>query len=265
MHPILFNLLGHDIRAYSVFMALALIVVVIGIYLFAKKAGLASRPVFFILLIMAASAFVGARLLHAILNFGAYLSYPQRIIAFNLSGLSLYGGEILAIITGLIANYFLKFNLWKLGDIAAPFLGIGIAIARVGCFLNGCCFGKETNLPWAVEFPFMSPAHRYQLLSDPSEIFTVIPVHPTQIYELIAALIGSIIACICIKKKLPEGTAILAFGAWFTTFRWFNYCLRAQALTFDAPAYFYPALYGLIIALCLTLIYYKFYKRGKIR
>lgn len=220
----------------------------------AKKNNVNFKHALIFLAILLVAAFVGARLLHGFTNFGYYHQHPDRWLALDTQGFALFGGIIFAIITSILTARILKINLWKIGDGLAPFLGVSIALVRIGCFLNGCCFGKETNLPWGVTFPFFSPAHKYQLSHGAADIFSIHPVHPTQLYELIAALIGSGIALYCIKKKLPDGIAILAFGIWFALFRLGNYFLRVTTDTFDAPAYFYPTLYVLLIFLGLFLL-----------
>ena len=89
----------------------------------------------------------------------------------------------------------------KLFDIIAPSIALGLGIGRIGCFLNGCCFGKlAPHIPWAVRFPRTidktgmidgSPAflHHYELglvhLSDTHAL----PIHPTQLYSFLADVV----------------------------------------------------------------------------
>jgi len=258
MHPILFTfLIGAEIwtlKAYPAFLFLAGLVAVGGGAYAAKKNNISLKRALVFLIILLAAAFIGARLLHGLTNIEYYHQHPDRWLALDTQGFALFGGIIFAIITAILIARFFKINLWKMGDSLAPFLGVSIAIARVGCFLNGCCFGKETNLFWGVTFPFFSPAHKYQLSHGVADIFSVHPVHPTQLYELIAALIGSSIAMYCIKKKFPDGIAVIAFGIWFSLFRLGNYFLRASMNTFDAPTYFYPVLYVALILLGIFLL-----------
>ena len=258
MHPILFTFsIGTEIwalKAYPLFLFLAGLVAVGGGAYAAQKNNINLKRALVFLLILLAAAFIGARLLHGITNIGYYHEHPERWLALDTQGFAIFGGIIFAIVISILSAKILKINLWRMGDGLAPFLGISIALVRVGCFLNGCCFGKETNIFWGVTFPFFSPAHKYQLSHNIANIFSVVPVHPTQIYELIAALIGSGIALYCIKKKLPDGIAISAFVIWFALFRLGNYFLRAQMDTFTAPAYFYPALYVVLILLGIFLL-----------
>jgi phosphatidylglycerol:prolipoprotein diacylglycerol transferase len=70
----------------------------------------------------------------------------------------MFGGLILAIICCLIYIYWKKLEVWRIADIVAPSIMLGLGIARIGCFLNGCCFGLPTSCPLGVIFPPDSPA-----------------------------------------------------------------------------------------------------------
>ncbi|OGC82204.1 MAG: hypothetical protein A2V81_00485 [Candidatus Abawacabacteria bacterium RBG_16_42_10] len=240
------------IGPYTIFFFLALATVVIGGIIFAARRGFDRKKVTIIMLVMLVSSVVGARLLNALVNFPAYWENPAKLFAFDASGFSLYGGIAMAIISGLISCHFLRLNIFKLGDTLIPFLGIGIGIMRIGCFMNGCCFGKETDLPWGVHFPFLSPAHLYQL-SNGGSFLEVDGVHPTQLYELVAAFSLSAIAFTLLKKKTPEGMTMLIFLMGFSLFRLINSYLRVNPGTFSVSPYFYPAIYLLIIAVCSIL------------
>ena len=255
MYPeLIFNLWGKSfsVVSYNLFFWLALLVVVFGSYLFAiKYYQLPKLKVFLILLFSAIFAIIGARLLNMFLNWNLYQNNPERLFSFGLQGFSLFGGVLGAVFSGVIFSLINKIDGWKLADAIAPFLGIGIATMRVGCFLNGCCYGKETKLPWGVTFPELSRSHLHQISSNPlSLIGGQSAVHPTQIYELIAALIGACLAFWAIKKKAPNGVPFLIFIIWFSTFRLFNNLLRVSPVTFDAPEFFYPAFYIIIVIIC---------------
>lgn len=262
MFPTLFSAFGLSLNSYAFFLTLAAAIGVFGGYWFAVRRGFGRRSVAIVLAAVSISAFVGARLLHVLIDWNFYLSHPSRIWAMDTVGFSLFGGIVLATLTGLLACRFLKLNAWRLGDTFAPFIGLGIAAMRVGCFLNGCCFGRETDLPWGVTFPVLSPAHRYQLSQSTADLFTVHPVHPTELYELAAALVCSAISVVIIKKKLSDGMAILSFLILFSAFRWLNYYLRVSPASFDAPSWFYPLFYFAIITCCSIMTVTHLRKKG---
>jgi len=235
MHPILFHLPSDvPVFSYDVFTVLAAVVGVVGTYLFGRYRGLPERALLVTLPVMLVSAFVGGRLLNVAINRAAYLVHPERILAFDSAGFSLYGGIILATITGFLVMRAFRIDSWRFVDSGAPILGLSIATMRIGCYLNGCCFGKETDLPWGVSFPVMSQAHRHQLVSHPGDFFSVDPVHPTELYELAAALLLSLLSFFLLRKRLPSGVAALSFAGLFSLFRLGNSFLRVTPVSFDA-------------------------------
>ncbi len=114
-----------------------------------------------------------------------------RVINFPEGGLVVYG----ALFGGVIAVLFFirKHKLPALAtfDLIAPSMLVGLSLGRIGCFLNGCCYGGPTSLPWAVQFPPHSPPYADQmnsgLLSSTSPPLSSLPVHPAQLYSSITA------------------------------------------------------------------------------
>lgn len=93
-----------------------------------------------------------------------------EIFMIQRGGLVFYGGLIGASLTTIIFARVKKLPLWKLADVFAPSVALGSMFGRIGCLMNGCCFGRACDLPWAVRFP-----------ADHST--GGLPVHPTQIYD----------------------------------------------------------------------------------
>jgi phosphatidylglycerol---prolipoprotein diacylglyceryl transferase len=118
------------------------------------------------------AAFLGARLFHIIYEEpGYYYEHPLAIFQVWRGGFVFYGGMIAGLGTTifLLRRNNLIVNVW-LDRVSLP-IGLSYAIGRIGCFLNGCCYGKICNLPWAVMFP-----------SHAAEGMAVISRHPTQLY-----------------------------------------------------------------------------------
>lgn len=197
---------------------------------------------------------IGARLWDAATKWPAYAADPSLLTSTSLHGMSLYGGLFSAAAVAAVASRPLGLNLARLADSVAPALGVGIALMRVGCFLAGCCFGKTTDLPWGVTFPAGSDAHVYQMLND-GHLFSLAgpkPVHPTQLYELLAALIAVGIAAVLIRRRAPDGVPFLAAIAWYDAFRIGNHYQRASASPAGTPDWFYPALYVILLTAVLA-------------
>jgi phosphatidylglycerol:prolipoprotein diacylglycerol transferase len=105
-------------------------------------------------------------------------------------------------------------------DVLTPSLVIGIAIGRIGCFLNGCCFGFPTDLPWGCTFPEGSLA---------GSVYPNTPVHPTQFYEMLLMLVLLIILLRYDRVSHPQGRTfalfLMAYGVargWVEGLRWYE-------------------------------------------
>jgi phosphatidylglycerol:prolipoprotein diacylglycerol transferase len=120
-------------------------------------------------------------------NLAAHTCHPPRDCFAALEvwrgGLTFYGGFIFATAFGLYFARKHRMGVWKVADLCAPWIAFGLALTRLGCFLNGCCYGKVSQAAWAVRFPVGSPAweaqHEAHLIANGADALTV---HPTQIY-----------------------------------------------------------------------------------
>jgi phosphatidylglycerol:prolipoprotein diacylglycerol transferase len=181
---------------------------------------------------------VGARLLDVALDWGPYAEAPGRIVALELRGFALYGGLAAGLLVALVSARAWRVSLSSLADSAIPAVAAGIVLMRVGCFLNGCCGGTSTDLPWGLVFPSKGPGLDVQLLEN-TGLFHVsevsVPVHPTQLYELGAALACAAIALRLQRRGAAPGLPALAFAAFFLVFRAGNQVLRAPLPTASLP------------------------------
>ena len=108
---------------------------------------------------------LGARLFYILLNFRFFMDHPLEIVMIQNGGLAWHGGLIAATLAGLRFIHRKKLHLPTMFDLVAPYAALGESIGRVGCFLNGCCFGREAA--WGIYFP----VHDARL-------------HPTQLYAM---------------------------------------------------------------------------------
>jgi len=110
---------------------------------------------------------VGARLFFVIHYFDKFRSSPIEVFAIWQGGLELAGGVIAAIIVILFYLRYHKLPIRRYLDVLAIGLMLILVFGRIGCFLNGCCYGKPTELPWGVRFPYNSFAYNSQINADP--------------------------------------------------------------------------------------------------
>jgi phosphatidylglycerol:prolipoprotein diacylglycerol transferase len=133
---------------------------------------------------------------------------------FWKGGLTFYGGFILASVTGVLFLLKVKLPVLRVVDSAGWAIPLGLAWGRIGCFGNGCCFGKETDSVLGVVFPAASQASRKQFEEGllPAIGTESLPVHPTQLYE---AIISISIAAFCYlwveRNKRFHGQVFLTF------------------------------------------------------
>jgi len=186
---------------------------------------------------------IGARLLHVLLNLGFYFAWPAgtgffrwvgasllRVVATWNGGLVFYGG--LAGGVGAMWLYARRKNIpfTDALDFASAPAALGLAVTRVGCFLNGCCFGKKTLLPWGVKFP--AGSYAYAVHDEAGRLIAhrePFAVHPTQLYELAAALAMFGLLWVLYRRRKFSGQIAWSFGLLYASWRFFNEFFRADS------------------------------------
>jgi len=172
MYPILLKIGPINIYTYGSLLCLAFLAALWVAGREAQRVGLPPGRIWDLGFYILVAALVGARALEVLLNLHRYVEKPLDIFKLWDGGLAFQGGLLLAFITALA--YIRRHGLPVWGTLDALALGIplGHSIGRVGCLMAGCCYGRPTDLPWAVTF-----THPETL--GPRGV----PVHPTQLYE----------------------------------------------------------------------------------
>jgi phosphatidylglycerol:prolipoprotein diacylglycerol transferase len=184
--PKLFTVGGVDIGPFTIYSYGVLLAAsyLLGLRLAmwrAKKWGLDSQRVLDLGIYIIIAALVGAKLLLVVVDFDQFRSAAE-VMTLARSGGVFYGGLLLAV--GVAFWYIAKHGLpfWTTCDVFAPGIALGHVTGRLGCLAAGCCYGKPTDVPWAVIFTNPLAAAN---VGTPLGI----PLHPTQIYEAAAALL----------------------------------------------------------------------------
>lgn len=156
-------------------------------------------------------ALLGARAFWVI-QFGE-LKYIWQAFLIWYPGLVYYGGLIGGILGASLYIWFRRLPPLRIADVAAAYLALGQAITRIGCFLNGCCWGRDTEVAWGVQFPKASYAYAQQvrdhLIERTAE--ASLPVHPTQLYMVIGLVAISVILKWSFKPRPFTGAAALFY------------------------------------------------------
>ena len=100
---------------------------------------------------------VGARLFYCVQYWGRGINTLLDVVQYWKGGIVYYGGVLGGSVAFFVYRYFRPFPLRPYLDAIAPAIMVGTLFGRLGCFLNGCCYGDVCNLPWAVSFPKFSP------------------------------------------------------------------------------------------------------------
>nr|MBN2277883.1 prolipoprotein diacylglyceryl transferase [candidate division Zixibacteria bacterium] len=186
MYPELFKIGSIAIRSYGVMLAISFFLGVYYVSRIVKREKLNFEYFLTVSYIMVFTGVVGARVSYVLFHIeefsGNWLSAvnPFHADHFGIAGLNLYGGIIGAVICSYIYLKAKKLPVLETFDIFAPTIGLGLIFTRIGCFLNGCCFGTPTGLPWGVSFPEGSI---------PYYIFGSAHLHPSQIYSSLYGLL----------------------------------------------------------------------------
>ena len=162
---------GLAIRGYGVMLMLAVLSGMGIVFYRCRKIGYPSEHIFRLAIWMIVCGMIGARLFFVIQNRdqffrpGATLwETVQRSFDMVGGGLVVYGSMIGALLAAAFVVWKWKLPIWKTADLVAPGMALGLAIGRIGCLLNGCCWGGicDAELP-SIQFPAGSPPYMQQL------------------------------------------------------------------------------------------------------
>lgn len=220
------------IHSYGFMMAAGFFVGIIFARWRAKKEGIDPDLVSDIGIYVLCSGIVGARLFFVVQNFAEYRGNLVSIFKVYEGGLVFYGGLIASLGTLLLYVKIKKLPFLKVMDVISPSLALGIAFGRIGCFLNGCCYGDVagSGVFCAVKFPKTidmngmvngSPVflHHFEHgLVDLSQNYSL-PVHPSQLYSSIACIIIFFILNAFWKYRGKDGNVLLMFGIVYSVYR----------------------------------------------
>ena len=214
--PVIFSLLGRDIRWYGMCWAIGFM---IGYWLMVRRFRDEKLPAEWVdklLLYTLISSIVGARLGHCLFyEWEVYSAAPLRIFAIWEGGLASHGG-VFCLIAGLFiySRRVLKRSVWWLFDRMIPSIGIACALIRLGNLMNSEIFGFPTTKPWGFYFV---RSHEW------NELYAGQACHPTQIYEMMYCLAAVLVASLMLRRaacKVRTGlitgvSLIIFFGSRF--------------------------------------------------
>jgi len=204
--PHLFHIGSFALPTYGFLAALGMVCGLSVVFRLARFRGLDPDQMWNLGAIAAFSGILGAKLLMLLVDWREYLAEPGRILSLETlqSGGVFSGGLVLAIVSVWWYLRSKKIPFLTAADVFAPGVALGHAIGRVGCLAAGCCYGRETHVPWAITF-------HNQWAGDFQGTPLNRPLHPTQLYESVAEFINFALLYWLCKRKKFEGQVIGLF------------------------------------------------------
>lgn len=169
MHNDLFSIGPVTVHGYGLMIGIGLAVAIIMGDYRASKRGLNGDAVYGLSFVTVIFGFLSARILFIITEWKDFLQHPMNYITG--SGFVVYGGIIGGLLTIYLYCRIKKMDFWAYLDLMAPSIAIAQGFGRIGCFLAGCCYGKETDSCLGVVFKHSQFApNNVKLL--PSQLFS---------------------------------------------------------------------------------------------
>lgn len=187
----LFSIGPFTIYSYGLMIAVGILVcIAMGMYR-AKKRGMSDDAVLTIAIIGVLSGFIGAKLLYVIVEFDQFIEDPMSVMGGE--GFVVYGGIIVGVLSAVIYCRQKKLVFLEYFDLLAPSIAVAQGFGRIGCFLAGCCYGRETDSFLGVIFPEHSMA--------PSGVKLL----PTQLFSSAGDFLIMAILLLYSRKTRPKG------------------------------------------------------------
>ena len=196
-----------SVRWYGIMVALAVVVIILWVaWQVRKGARISYDTVFTAALVGIPSGIVFSRLLHVIDLWDYYSQHPGQIIGG--AGLSIYGAILGATLGIWIYSRFSKLQFGYIADLIVPGIILAQFVGRIGCTINGCCYGTVTYLPWAIVY------------TNPDSLAPLgVPTHPATVYEMMY-LLGIFGVALALKGRLKtDGSLFLVYLVLYSGWR----------------------------------------------
>ncbi|MGD8718791.1 MAG: prolipoprotein diacylglyceryl transferase [Candidatus Zixiibacteriota bacterium] len=263
MYPVIWRISDTmAIKSYGVAIAVAFVLGILLTARHARKIGLKFNDFVDMGFWVVIMAIVGSRVFFILFNLPAYIEHPINILKIWHGGLIFYGGLFTAVVTAIIFMKRRGIPPWLGGDLIAPQIALGYAITRVGCFLNGCCYGKPTTLPWGVKFASGSGAGNFITKLEFMAFFSGQPnpdihLHPVQLYAVLANLVIFGILLLAWRRRSFDGQIFWGYLILYPIYRFAVEFWRgdneAIFLSLTTPQIMSIVLFGCALAAWLNL------------
>ena len=250
MHPIIAQIGPLCIYSYGMMVSIGFAVAIILAYTRAAEFGLDKDRIIDFGIVVLLGGLAGARLFYVLLNMEYYLSHPLEIINVTRGGLVWYGAFISGILIAIIFVKKNNINFWMGADLLAPYIALAQGIGRIGCFLNGCCYGSI----------IVQPSNYVPYVAFPGEsVFR----HPTQIYSSLCLIFLFVILRALQRKRLFNGEIFLGYVVGYAVIRFGLEFLRGDNPKILLGLTISQLISVVVFAVGLTLFLHRFYQWKK--
>lgn len=242
MHPTLFHIGNFTVYSYGVMVAIGFASAAIFIYLGAPKFGFDRNKVTDISIFTLISGIIGARFVYVLINLTYYRNNLFEIFDLTKGGLVWYGGFLTSALLLVIYTKVIGYNFWNLTDLMVPFVALAQAFGRIGCFLNGCCYGIEAPNDFIFKVTY------------PGDLFAR---HPTQIYSALALFMIFIILFEWQKRRRFYGEIFLGYCMLYAAERFVMEFLRGDNPRIIAGFTMSQSIAIIVLVAAIPLFWYR--------
>lgn len=218
------------IYSYGLMLVIAFFVCSYLASLQAKREGVDSDVMINLFFVVFISGIIGARIFYVLNHFSDYLGNPLEIFVLSRGGLAWFGGIIFGSLSAVIFIKIKKLSILRVSDLIIPFIALGQAIGRIGCLLNGCCYGRESA--YGIYFKVFD---QYLI--------------PTQLYSSLFLLLIFFILRFIQKRKHTTGVILAVYFFLYSLKRFFIEYLRN-----DTPRDYYGLTIFQLLSLAMFII-----------
>ncbi len=211
MYPILFKLGPVKIYAYGIMVATGFLIATLLAEREAKRENISGGLIMDLAIVIILSGLLGARFLYVVNNLDYFIRNPKEILMLTRGGLVFYGGAGFSVAASFLFLMIRRVPFFRVADTVIPYATLAHSLGRIGCFLNGCCWGKPTRMFLGVTFPQVSQA-----------------VHPTQLYEAISLFLLFLFLVFIKRRKKFNGQVFLSWLVSYSVIRFFIEFLRGD-------------------------------------
>ncbi len=254
MDPIAFNIGSLTIRWYGIFTALGFAAAFSLMLLRAPRYNIPRERISDLTFMAMIGGLLGARLLYVMQNWAYFNRNPGEIIRIDHGGQVFYGGFILAVLAIAVFAKLKKLSMTSIADMFAPALPLGHAFGRIGCFLNGCCFGKPHEGACAVHYHMPEYQSALSVQHDlgivPPDAMQSLPVFPVQLVAAAANLAICVILLALATRIKVRGRLFALYAIMYSVARFLLEFMRGDYLS--RPFGLTPAQWVSVIVLPLA-------------